>query len=233
MKGHDQLMGHLINPAEAGFVVLDTETTGLSAEEDVVMEVGVTVTDINLNELITNSWLVKSPDWENKLFRNEFVQDMHTKNGLMADIRSLPDSFTTIDFEGKQQQGNYGPAFVSLQIWQWLRDDLGLDAGVYPMCGSSIGSLDRPFWKSHLPVAHSFFTYRSIDVSSIKELCKRWNPALYAEMLMLPEFSDANKNHRVRDDIKFSIRELKFYMDNFLKVNVAGPEVAGQLPLPV
>ena len=224
----------LIDPSKACYVVVDMETTGLDVHFDLPLEMGVGIFDGDLNELAMNSWLIR-PDngWRERLDANEYVKDMHTKNGLIADITNLPEFYYETDAEGKQHTMTYDLPMISYQVWRWLTEKCGLEANKFPMTGSSVGSLDRPFMRDYLPAAHGFFTYRSIDISSIKELCKRLNPKLYSELAASPLALDANKAHRVRDDIRASVAELKFYIDHFLNVQSKEVSVIGQAELPL
>lgn len=226
-------MTKLIDPSKAAYVVVDMETTGLNIDLDMPLELGIGIYDINLNELAINSWYIKSDGWREQLANNEFVETMHTKNGLISDLDALPEFYYETDAEGKQQVLDYTPPMVSLLSWRWLIDTCGLLPGEFPMTGSSIGSLDRPMMREHLGGLYGFFSYRSIDISSIKELCKRHNAALYREMQQQPPLLDANKGHRVRDDIRSSVTELKFYIEHFLNVQPDEMNVIGQMELPL
>jgi oligoribonuclease (3'-5' exoribonuclease) len=227
-------MTKLIDPSRVAYVVVDMETTGTDVNFDLPLELGLGLFDGELNELAMNSWLIR-PDygWRERLEVNHFVKDMHTKNGLIADIEALPEFYYETDAEGKQHQLTYDMPMVSFQAWQWLAETCGLASGEFPMTGSSIGALDRPFLKDYLPSVHGFFTYRSIDVSSLKELCKRLNPKLYREMKAQAPFLDANKEHRVRADVRASAAELKFYIENFLRVQPEELVAVGQMELPI
>lgn len=224
------LTPRLIDPSKAAFVVVDMETTGLSLEADVPLEIGIGIFDDNLKELAMNSWLIRPDDWQGRLARNEYVKNMHTENGLISDILALPEVYYEIDAEGKQNSLDFSMPVVAYQVWLWLTNTCDLEINAFPMTGSSIGSLDRPFMREFLGAAHGFFTYRSIDVSSVKELCKKLNADLYRRMQLRPEFLDTNKKHRVRDDVRATVTELKFYVENFLRVQPSEITI-GQLPL--
>lgn len=224
---------NLIDSNDVAYVIVDMETTGLDIESDLPLEIGVGVFDQDLNQLGMNSWLIKPEGWRIKLSGNPYVSDMHTMNGLISDIEALPEFyFESFGYNSKQKL-NYDMSIVSMLAYRWLSEVCGITANTLPMTGSSIGSLDRPFMRKYLPVLHSFFTYRNVDVSSIKELCKRHNPSLYNEMKVRPEFLDVNKKHRVRDDVHQTATELKFYLDNFLRLQPREVTVVGQLELPV
>lgn len=223
----------LIEPSDAAYVIVDLETTGLEVDYDVPLELGIGIFDEDLNELTMNSWFIKPDGWREQLSGNPYVEKMHTVNGLISDLNALPD-FYFQHWRGKgTQRLDFSVAMVSMLVWDWLTETCGIKADTLPMTGSSIGSLDRPFMRKYLPVAAGFFTYRSIDVSSIKELCKRHNTPLYNEMKLRPEFLDTNKKHRVRDDVRQTAKELKFYLENFLRVQPREVTVVGQMELPV
>lgn len=223
----------LIDPTKVAYVVVDMETSGLSVHADFPLELGIGIYDDDLNELAMNSWLIRDEGWRSQLAKNEYVENMHVKNGLIADILSLPDEYYEVDAEGKQHTLDFSAHVVSLMSWRWLTNDCGLTPNKFPLTGSSVGSLDRSFLREFLSEVHHFFTYRDIDVSSLKELCKRHNPTLYSAMMKLPEFLDTNKKHRVRDDIRASVAELKFYIENFLKVQPRELAIDGQLEFPI
>lgn len=223
----------LIDPSRAAYVVVDMETTGLNVDGDLPLELGIGIYDEDLNEMAMNSWLIRDEGWRSRLAANEYVENMHVNNGLIADILSLPDEYYEVDAEGKQHALDFSSRVVSYMSWRWLTHYCGLEPNAFPLTGSSVGSLDRPFMKEFLGSVHGFFTYRDIDVSSLKELCKRVNPALYGSMTKLPQFLDVNKKHRVRDDIRASVAELRFYIENFLKVQPSELVTVGQMELPI
>ena len=86
---------------------------------------------------------------------------------------------------------------------------VGLDAGVAPLCGNSIG-VDRRFLDRHLPELDQYLHYRSVDVSSLKELCRRWYPAVYKGR------PSKQETHRALDDIQDSLAELRYYREAML-----------------
>jgi oligoribonuclease len=114
---------------------------------------------------------------------------MHKSSGLTAEVEA---STTSLEDAGQQ-------------VLEFLRAHIP-DAGTVPLCGNSIGT-DRRFLAAYLPEVDRFFHYRSIDVSTVKELCKRWYPEAYAAA---PEKAG---NHRALDDIRESVGELRHYRD--------------------
>jgi len=222
---------HLIDPSKAAYVVVDTETTGLDWTTDAILEVGVTIVDRWLSPLAVNSWLVAPEGWEDAFATaSDLVRKMHVENGLAAEVRALPEGYEFIHHRLGKQYGDYSPTFVSLAIWEWLTEICGLEAGKFPMTGSSV-AFDRDFWAADLSVAHEFFTYRNADVSAIKEVCRQANPGLFAEMQLMPQFQKANAKHRVRDDMMATLRELTFYYENFLNCSIP-EDVSSMDPLP-
>lgn len=182
---------------------VDIETTGLDAIVDVPLEFGIMLTDKDGNIGPWFSWLI----WEtNKHYANatdratqdEIVGPMHTKSGLWEELVKRIDVFTRDQADS--------------MIVSWL-DDNG--AGKLPLCGSSIGSLDRPFILRHFPKLNERLHYRNIDNSSIKELCKMHNPRVYQK---ISEYTTKRETHRVMEDIEDSISEYRYYLDNFLWV---------------
>lgn len=182
---------------------IDLETTGLVASTEVPLELGLILTDKWGEELAAESWLIYEDD--NMHFLDcidnavPFVKEMHTKSGLWTDLQS--QHYWTRDN-------------LDRAACRWLQD-LGVESGVLPMTGSSIGSLDRPFVQHHLPNLNKYFNYRNVDISSIKEICDRVNPALMAQ---LKPFTGGKEDseHRVLADARASIYEYILYIENFL-----------------
>lgn len=208
-------------------VLVDLETTGLTATQDYILEVGLVVTDAELNVLGSWSSLVKNPlriprnelgrvrvprsdDWLDRIKADDHVEKMHEQSGLLDEIRLLPDRDF---FDG--QSLTYQPVDVSYRGYLWLTDTMGLEAGKYPMVGNSV-HFDRRFLDEHMRVLLGFWTYRNLDVSSVKEAAKVFNPELYEAMTRDPRFDKANAKHRALPDLYASIEELKFYKEHFL-----------------
>jgi oligoribonuclease len=118
---------------------------------------------------------------------------MHTKSGLLTEIKR---SSLTLEAAGTQAL-EYIRQFVP-------------EAGTAPMCGNSIG-VDRRFLDRYLPDLDRYLHYRSIDVSSIKELCRRWYPTVYQKR---PGKAEA---HRALDDIRESVAELRYYRESIMR----------------
>lgn len=191
-----------MSKSKVAFVFGDIETTGLDSRLDVILEGAFIVTDVELNVLDSKSWIVLSPGWEQKLeAASDFVKDMHRESGLTADLF----------WANKTGSSQYGITSVTNDMFTWLFNH-GIQ-GNYPLAGSTVG-FDRKFLKEHMPQVDACFSHRIIDVSSIKELCKKWNPNVYAEHEKL--FGNRKKAHRGRLDAIDSIEELEFYSNEFM-----------------
>src|SRR5919109_2789074 len=175
--------------ADGRLVWVDLEMTGLDVERHRIVEVAVLVTDARLELLADGLDLVVHQPPEVLAQMDDFVRKMHTKSGLLGEIER---SSLTLEKAGKQAV-DYITRFVP-------------EAGTAPMCGNSIG-VDRRFLDRYLPDLDRYLFYRSIDVSSIKELCRRWYPEAYKKRPSKAE------THRALDDIRESVAELSYYRD--------------------
>jgi oligoribonuclease len=197
----------------------DLETTGKNENYDAILEAGFVITDAELNIIAQKSWLVTESGWRYKLDHAvEVVREMHHKNGLIADL---------INLEKNEAKYSHGLAAVGDDIFNWLFDNgIKGDEIRLPLSGSTI-AFDRKFLNAKMPFIDSLFHYRSIDVSSIKELCKIYNPNVYKNYQ--DTLGSAKKEHRVLDDIHASIRELEYYLNEFLMADfdhiIPGQEV--------
>ncbi|MFM2484842.1 oligoribonuclease [Celerinatantimonas yamalensis] len=172
---------------------IDMEMTGLDPLQHKVIEIASIVTDSQLKVLAEGPVIAIHQDDTTLAMMDEWCTTTHTGSGLVARVqRSQMD-----ELEAAQQT----LAFVR----QWLPE------GVSPMCGNSIGQ-DRRFMSIHLPELEQFFHYRNIDVSTIKELARRWRPELL-------EGVHKTGTHLALDDIRESIEELRHYQQTFFKLN--------------
>lgn len=181
-----------------GFIWVDIETPGLDehAEGAQVLEVGMIHTDVDLNVLST-IWGVTSIEEISIESWDTWCQNTHKESGLIDDC--LKSANTTEELE--------------VFMIRWLEGQ-GFSKGdkTKPlMCGNSIGSLDRPWLKQHMPDLYGRFHYRSIDVSSLYELAKAWYPGVD----MTP--GTVSGNHRTIADLESSIARLKAYRKNMFR----------------
>ncbi|HWD95763.1 MAG TPA: oligoribonuclease [Acidimicrobiales bacterium] len=166
---------------------MDLEMTGLEPERHVIVEIATLITDDHLNIVAEGPDLVVHASPEQLAEMGSFVTEMHTKSGLLPAIVA-----STVTVEDAQTQTL---EFLKLHI---------AEPRSVPLCGNSIGT-DRRFLQEYMPELEEFFHYRNVDVSTIKELARRWNPAVLEAM---PEKETA---HRALDDIRESIAELVHY----------------------
>ena len=179
-------------------VWVDCEMTGLEVTVDEICEIGVVVTDGELNVLDPGLQLVIKPSAKALRNMGDFVRQMHTDSGL---IEEIPKGVSMAKAE-KQ---------VLEYIKQWVSDER-----TAPLAGNSIGT-DRMFLNRQMPNLDKFLHYRNIDVSSLKELSRRWFPRAYFQ---LPKKTG---NHRALADILESIQELRYYRQAIL-VAAPGPD---------
>jgi oligoribonuclease len=171
---------------------MDLEMTGLDPERNVIVEMATLVTDDLLNVVAEGPDLVIGATAAQLELMEEIVLHMHTVSGLLPAIQA---STMTVE-----QAAEETLAFLRIHVPQ---------AGVVPLCGNSIG-VDRRFLREHAPELEDFFHYLSIDVSTLKELCKRWRPDIYSGR---PHKQTA---HRAMDDVRESVAELAYYKRHFL-----------------
>ncbi|MGQ1839802.1 oligoribonuclease [Kocuria turfanensis] len=167
-------------------VWIDCEMTGLSLEEDALIEVAALVTDDELNVLGEGVDVVIRPSDEALAQMGDFVRNMHTSSKLLDE---LPSGLT---MEQAQEQ-------VLAYIRQWVPEP-----GKAPLGGNSVGT-DRTFLVRDMPQVVEHLHYRVIDVSTIKELSRRWFPRAYFQA------PPKTGNHRALGDIRDSIDELRYY----------------------
>ena len=167
-------------------VWIDCEMTGLEVGVDELIEVAVIVTDAELRPLDAGIDLLIKPSAAALAHMNDFVRDMHTKSGLLAQL----DGGLPVD-EAARQVLDYVKRFVP-------------EAGKAHLAGNSVHS-DKAFLAAQMPELIAWLHYRIIDVSTLKELAMRWYPKVYG---LAPEKTG---NHRALGDIQDSINELRFY----------------------
>jgi len=176
----------------------DCEMTGLDLRQDALIEIAVLVTDSELRVLDEGVDIVITAPDELLDGMQPVVREMHAHSGLTEAVRA---STTTV-------------AEAEQQVLDYLRKHIP-EARTVPLCGNSIAT-DRAFLARDMPELDAFLHYRMVDVSSIKELCRRWYPRVY--------FSQPQKGltHRALADVKESIRELRYYRSTVF-VPVPGP----------
>jgi oligoribonuclease len=171
-------------------VWMDLEMTGLDPTKDVIVEIATLITDDELRIVAEGPDLVVHQPEERLAVMDPFVVDMHTKSGLLDAIRA-----STVSLE---EAGTSTLAFIRSHVPV---------ASTVPLCGNSIGT-DRRFLAAYLPDIEGYLHYRSVDVSSVKELVRRWYPAVRAKRP-----SKVGK-HRALDDIRDSVEELRYYREH-------------------
>ena len=184
-------------------VWMDLEMTGLDATKDVIVEIATIVTDDELNIVAEGPDLVVHQTDETLAIMDKFVFDMHTRSGLLEAIRT---STVSLDDAGRA-------------TLEFIKQYVPVHRTV-PLCGNSIG-MDRRFLTAYMPEIENWLHYRSIDVSSVKELVRRWYPQVKND---LPHKTGS---HRALDDIRASINELQFYRE---RVFVPATAVAAVSP---
>jgi oligoribonuclease len=166
---------------------MDLEMTGLDPERHTIVEIATLVTDDDLQIVAEGPDLVVAATTDQLAEMDDFVEAMHTRSGLLAAVRASTLSLA--------EAGARTLEFLQLHI---------PESGSVPLAGNSIGT-DRRFLSRYLPEIETFLHYRSVDVSTLKELCRRWYPA---ELKGAPNKAT---NHRAMDDIKESVAELAYY----------------------
>ncbi len=166
---------------------MDLEMTGLDPARHVIVEIASLMTDDDLELVAEGPDLVIHQPPEALAAMDPYVRDMHTRSGL---IEAIEASTTTLAEAGR----------ITLDF---LREHID-EPRTVPLCGNSIGT-DRRFLAVWLPEIEEFLHYRSIDVSTVKELARRWYPSLHAAA---PKKASG---HRALDDIRESVDELRHY----------------------
>ncbi|MGB3411172.1 MAG: oligoribonuclease [Microthrixaceae bacterium] len=185
---------------------MDLEMTGLDATKDVIVEIATLITDDELNIIAEGPDLVVHATDEQLEMMEPVVVAMHKHSGLTEEIRS-----STITLE---EAGAATFAFLKEHI---------PEAGKVPLCGNSIG-MDRRFLTAYLPEIEEFLHYRSIDVSTVKELARRWYPE------DLAGYRKKSSAHRAMDDIKESVAEMRYWREKVFRTPTAEPPATAAAP---
>lgn len=169
---------------------LDLEMTGLNPEHDRILEMAMIITDAHLNVLAQSEILVihQSDDLLNNM--DEWNTQTHGRTGLTERSRASDLDETTAENQ-----------MLEL-LRQWVPEK------TTPLCGNSVHQ-DRRFLAKYMPQLESYFHYRNVDVSTLKELARRWNPEIYRGV-------KKRGAHQALDDIMESIEEMRYYRDHFL-----------------
>jgi oligoribonuclease len=181
---------------------MDLEMTGLEPAVNVIVEIATIITDDELNIIAEGPDLVVHATEEQLALMDPVVVDMHTRSGLLEAIRA---STVTLEDAGAQTL-----EFIKLHV---------PEARKVPLCGNSIG-MDRRFLAAYLPDIENHLHYRSVDVSSVKELVRRWYPAL------LNGLRQKQGSHRALDDIRESVNELRYYREHVFVPVAPAPDIA-------
>ena len=177
-------------PANENLIWVDMEMSGLDPEKERILEIAVIVTDAHLNIIATAPvWVVHQDDALLDAM-DSWNKGTHGRSGLIDKVRASTTTETIAEAECI--------AFLK----QYIKP------GIAPMCGNTIGQ-DRRFMAKYMPQLETFFHYRNIDVSTLKELCKRWHPELVKGFTK-------KQAHTALADIEESIEELKYYRDKFI-----------------
>jgi oligoribonuclease len=176
----------------------DLEMTGLDPDRHVIVELALVATTVELEVVDEGIDLVVHQDDAAMATMDDFVRAMHTKSGLLEAIRVSPVSL----------------ADAGAEALTYLKAHVGERTA--PLCGNSIG-MDRRFLARHLPDVEEYLHYRSIDVSTVKELARRWYPSLFRKR------PDKREGHRALADIRESIEELRYYRDTVFRERTGTP----------
>lgn len=185
---------------------VDIETFGLDPTTDPIIEFGFRVTNLELEELASFSWMIWSGFHDARLSEIEaeaergnenaqYILNIHTKNGLLENAKA----------------NGLRPEEVEMRVVDWFESHPPLLD--LPMCGSSV-HFDRRHLKYQMPKIDELFHYRIIDTSTIKELCRRFAPEVFTEV------PDKTEQHRVDPDLYETVEEFRYYRDNFLRVEL-------------
>ena len=173
-------------------VWLDMEMTGLDPERERIIELAMIVTDSNLVTIAESPvWVVHQSEAQLDAM-DEWNKNTHGKSGLIDRVRA-----STLDEAAVE-----AAALAFVQEYVPQRES--------PMCGNSIGQ-DRRFMVRYMPTLEDWFHYRNLDVSTLKELCKRWKPEVAKGFVK-------KSDHTALVDIRESIEELKYYREHFIKL---------------
>jgi oligoribonuclease len=171
---------------------VDLEMTGLEPDHDTIIEIATIVTDSDLNVIAEGPVFAIHQTATTMAGMDEWNTRQHGGSGLTQRV---------LDSEVTMEQ-------AEAETIAWLEQYVA--AGASPMCGNSIGQ-DRRFMVKYMPALEAFFHYRNLDVSSVKELARRWRPDVLAGV-------KKSGSHLAMDDIRDSIAELQHYRETFFRL---------------
>lgn len=181
-----------MSASETRLIWIDLEMTGLDPERDRIIEIATLVTDAELNVLAEGPVIAVHQDDAQLALMDEWNVRTHTASGLVQRVK----------------ESRYDTAAAEQATLEFLRQ--WVSAGVSPICGNSVGQ-DRRFLFRYMPELERYFHYRYLDVSTLKELARRWKPEILAG------FHKQN-THQALDDIRESVAELAYYRSNFIRL---------------
>jgi len=184
--------GAAVRPNEFNLVWVDMEMTGLDPDNDRIIEVAAVVTDANLNIIAEGPVFAIHQSDETLDKMDNWNKGTHGKSGLIDRVKASTVTEAQAELELIAFLKQYVPANKS------------------PMCGNSICQ-DRRFMARGMPKLEAFFHYRNLDVSTLKELCRRWKPELASGF-------KKHQKHTALADIVESIEELRYYREHFIKL---------------
>ncbi|GKW43648.1 oligoribonuclease [Pectobacterium parvum] len=177
---------------ENNLIWIDLEMTGLNPDHDRIIEIATLVTDANLNVLAEGPVMAVHQSDSQLALMDDWNVRTHGASGLTDRVKASTTDERAAELE----------TLAFLQKW--------VPAGKSPICGNSIGQ-DRRFLFRYMPELEAYFHYRYLDVSTLKELARRWKPEI------LTGFKKQG-THQAMDDIRESLAELAYYRENFLRL---------------
>ncbi|WP_350306082.1 oligoribonuclease [Photorhabdus viridis] len=180
-----------MSKSEHNLIWIDLEMTGLDPERDRIIEIATIVTDANLNILAEGPVMAIYQSDEQLALMDEWNVRTHTGSGLVERVKA-----SKIDDRAAEKA-----TIAFLEEW--------VPAGASPICGNSVGQ-DRRFLFRYMPELEAYFHYRYLDVSTLKELARRWKPEILAGL-------KKQNTHQALDDIRESVAELAYYREHFIQ----------------